>query len=74
MSRADASPMLTGVPIAVASVVISFGAISSGFVVSVIVIFCSAIVAFPFSSVTVHVTVVVFTGYVAGASFLTVTL
>ena len=74
MSSAFASPIFTGVPIAVASAFIASGTVSTGFVVSTIVIFCSAVEAFPFSSVAVQITVVVPTGKSAGALFVVVTL
>ena len=70
MSVAVASPISTGVFTAVASVVISSGFISNGFVVSSIVTFCTAVVSFPFASVAVHITSVVPIGKVSGALFL----
>ena len=62
MSVAFPFPIITGVFIAVASFVIGPGISSNGFVVSVIVIVCSAVETFPFSSVAVHLTVVIPTG------------
>ena len=59
MSVATASPMSTGVNIAVASLVMSSGTSRSGHVLSVMVIFCVLVIAFPFASVAVHVTTVV---------------
>ena len=48
--------MSRGVLTAVASAFIASGTTSIGFVVSLIVILCSFVVTFPFSSVAVHVT------------------
>ena len=74
ISVAIASPIVTGVLTSVASMIISLGIVSTGLVVSVIVIFCCTFVLLLFSSVAVQVTVVVPTGKSTGASLVTVTL
>ena len=74
MSVAVACPISTGVLIAIASAVLASGTVNTGFVVSTIVISCFAVETLPFSSVAVHVTVVVPSLYFAGASFVITTL
>ena len=58
----------------VASMMMSTGTLTTGFVVSTIVTFCTPVVAFPFSSVAVQITSVVPIGKSAGALFVIVTL
>ena len=65
---------VTGVLLPVASTSVFPVMVITGFVVSIIVIFCTPSVTFPFSSVAVQVTGVVPIGKSTGALFLTVTL
>ena len=55
ISLAVAFPISTRVLLAVAPVLISSGTISTGFVVSTIVIICFPVETLPFSSVAIHV-------------------
>ena len=59
MSVTVAVPMLTNVAIPVASTIKSSGIVNPGIIVSTTVMICIVIAVFPFSSVAVHVTVVI---------------
>ncbi|MNC53961.1 hypothetical protein D3C75_1034160 [compost metagenome] len=56
MSDAAAMPISTGVLTAVASTVLSSGTVSTGFVVSTTLIFCTFVDTFPLTSVAVQMT------------------
>ena len=73
-SEAVAAFNVTGVRLAVASVLTSAGALITGAVVSATITACVCVDVLPALSVDVYVTVVVPTENVAGASFVTVTV